>query len=115
MTRLTATRTFMRRWGQLRRGRNVAPAHSEGKPFLAPRQGFRRGAALPVNARTPQNIPRRGGIRRPAQDEEVIGEAIQVFERLGIDRLDIGEGGDESLGAARHSARQMKRGSKRRA
>src|SRR5512146_1235358 len=114
MTRLTATRTFMRRWGELQRGRNVAPAHSEGKPFLAPLDGFRRGAASTINARTPQNIPA-FGVRRPAQDEEVIRKPIQVLEYLGIDRLGIGEGGNEALGAARHGARQMERGSERRA
>jgi hypothetical protein len=51
-----------------------------------------------VGAGAPQHVAGAVVVDPAAQDEEVVGETVQVFERLRVDRLAGGEFADQPLG-----------------
>ena len=102
-TRLTATSTFIERPSRpdramLRRGSGLCTCTI-------------RRQALHVHernaARLPQHVAGAPVVEVPAQHEEMIGQAVEIFERLGVDRLGGRERGDQPLGPAHDGAREV--------
>src|ERR1700732_2775978 len=101
MTRLTATSAFIsssplrRRHARFRRRDHdlgTGPGRRQGPPRFGP-----PGSA--VGARTPQHVAGAAVVDPPAKDEEIVREAVQVFERLWVDRLAGGPLAGPALGA----------------
>src|SRR5712691_6769904 len=65
-------------------------------------------AGLAGRAGLPQNIAGAVVVDPAAEHEQMVGEPVQVFDRLGVDLLGGGQRADQALGPPRHSAREMK-------
>src|SRR5215471_12221253 len=61
-----------------------------------------------VGAGAPENVAGAVVVDAAAEHEEVVGEAVQVFECFGVDRLGAGQFADATLGAAGNRPRKMK-------
>src|SRR6266852_6280040 len=69
-------------------------------PRFAVDTGFRRydNRWLAGGAGLPQHIAGAVVVEPAAEHEQMVGEAIQVFDRLGVDRLGGGQGAHQALG-----------------
>ena len=63
-----------------------------------------------VGARDPQYVAVAVAVDPAPEHEEVVGEAVEVSEGIGIDRLRRRQRGDQALGPAGYRARQMETG-----
>src|SRR5215831_18076512 len=60
-----------------------------------------------VGAGAPEDVAGAAVVEQAAEHEEVVGEAVEVFERLGVDLLATREFAGEAFGAPRDRAREM--------
>ena len=82
------------RWGSP--ARLINPARKRLEPDRRSRHGqpdiVQIGRRVPsaVGAGAPQHVEGAAVIEPTAEHEEVVGEAVQIFERFGVDRLAAG-------------------------
>src|SRR5215469_7153067 len=69
--------------------------------------------ASAVGARVPENVAATVIVEAAAEHEEVVGEAVQILERIWVDLLAARELADQALGPRRDRAREMQMGSGR--
>src|SRR5271165_4546730 len=63
-----------------------------------------------IGAGNPQHVTGTIVVDPASENKEMVGEAVQVFERFGIDRLGQRQSADQPLGATCDGAREMKIG-----
>src|SRR5712671_304891 len=122
MTRLTATSAFISSSRVGRRGAQRAALSPPGMANLCtrnqrrqdPHPGPGRGRSTSAGgAGAPEHVAGATVVDPAAEHEKVVGEAVQVFERLGVHRLRAGELAYEALGPPGHGAREMEIGGSR--
>src|ERR1700720_4645935 len=84
------------------------------RPSAISRRGTRQLQGSAVGAGAPEDVAGAAVVDPAAEDKEVVGEAVQVFERFGVDRLAGGEFADQALGSPRDCPREMEVGRSRR-
>src|SRR5260370_35324803 len=77
--------------------------------------GARQLQGSAVGAGAPEDVASAAIVDPAAEHEEVVREAVQVFERFRVDRLAGGELTDQALGSPRDRPRAMEVGGSRRA
>src|SRR5271165_3168762 len=90
-----------------------APYPRKSNDTIRVRQ-FLDGDCSAIGAGTPQHVACAAIVDPPAENEEVVREAVQVFERLGVYGLGPGELADQALGPPRYRASEMEVGGGRR-
>src|SRR6266568_1946210 len=122
MTRLTATSAFISSSRVGRPGAQRAAPSPPGCSNLCTRTKRRQdphpgrgrgGAASAGSARPPEHIAGATVVDPASEHEKMVGEAVQVFERLGVHRFSAGELAYKALGAPGHRAREMELGGRR--
>src|SRR5215510_6006766 len=115
MTRLTATSAFISPSPLRRRACATPPAGSRivHGPGMNARARERMGSSA-VGAGPPEHVAGAAVVQPAAEHEEMIREAVKVFEGLRIDRFAAGELADQALGSPRDRAREMEVGGSRR-
>ena len=88
------------------------PIKESNELMLHRSMAYRADSAVSASvcARYPQHIARALGINVPRQDEQMIGQAICVHERLRIDRLALDQRGDVAFGAPDDRSRNVQGG-----
>src|SRR5665213_1543104 len=113
ITRLTATRIFMegRPASSCCNAAAIVHAHNAKARASCHRSVMRRrgGGGLTRGAGPPQHVLLAPRIGVTGEDEEMIGKPVEVFDRLGIDRLLQGQRREQALGAAHDCAAEMER------
>ena len=76
-------------------------------PYGRAQPVFGQSLGLAVGAGHPKHVAFAVAIGPPRQDEQQVGEAVEVAQHLGIDRLFRYQRRDRALGTAGHGAGQV--------
>src|SRR5438046_7387123 len=109
MTRLTATSAFILS-SPLRRPRQepAEPRFAHGPPAKArPHPHPAASLRSAVGARAPEHIAGTAIIDPTTEHEKVVGKAVQVLKRFGIDRFSAGKFANQTLRPPDEGAREM--------